>query len=153
VSRAPISVPAARLVQKVLILALIGWQRFVSPLLGPRCKYHPSCSTYALGAVQHHGVLRGVPLAAWRVLRCNPFSDGGYDPVPERLGRPGSPGWRGPVDDPSVPSSPMSDDGGSDLQVADDLPRSVPLLSMTVPLAPMTPSAVTVTAAAGEAHP
>ena len=57
------------------------YQRAVSPLLGPRCRYHPSCSAYGLQAIQAYGILRGSVLAGWRVLRCNPFSRGGYDPV------------------------------------------------------------------------
>jgi hypothetical protein len=58
------------------------YQRFLSPLLGPRCRYHPSCSEYAAQALQRHGILRGSLLASWRLLRCNPWSHGGFDPVP-----------------------------------------------------------------------
>jgi putative membrane protein insertion efficiency factor len=58
-----------------------AYQRFVSPVLPRRCKYHPTCSTYALQAIESYGILRGGVLAAWRLLRCNPFSHGGYDPV------------------------------------------------------------------------
>ncbi len=57
------------------------YQRFISPGLPARCRYHPSCSTYAVEAVRSYGVLRGSVLAAWRLLRCNPWSHGGYDPV------------------------------------------------------------------------
>ena len=57
------------------------YQRLVSPALGQRCKYHPSCSTYALQAIRTYGILRGVVLAGWRLLRCNPWSHGGFDPV------------------------------------------------------------------------
>ena len=65
-----------------LLVGLIRvYQRLVSPLLGPRCRYWPSCSEYAAQAVQRHGILRGVVLATWRVLRCNPWSHGGVDPV------------------------------------------------------------------------
>ncbi len=65
-----------------LLVGLIRlYQRFVSPLLGPRCRYWPSCSEYAAQAIDRHGILRGVVLAAWRVLRCNPWSHGGVDPV------------------------------------------------------------------------
>jgi len=71
-------VPVAR---RVAIAPLIAYQRFVSPLLGPRCKYEPSCSRYAAQAVAEFGILRGAVLAAWRLLRCNPFSHGGFDPV------------------------------------------------------------------------
>ena len=65
-----------------LLLAPIRlYQRFVSPLLPRRCKYLPTCSDYAVQAVRQYGVLRGFVLAGWRLLRCNPWSDGGYDPV------------------------------------------------------------------------
>ncbi len=64
-------------------MALIRfYQRQISPGLGPRCKYDPSCSAYALTAIERHGMMRGSILAVWRILRCNPFSKGGYDPVP-----------------------------------------------------------------------
>ena len=57
------------------------YQRFISPLLPRRCKYEPTCSAYAVEAIRSFGALRGSVLAAWRLLRCNPLSDGGYDPV------------------------------------------------------------------------
>ncbi len=57
------------------------YQRVISPALPRRCKYEPTCSAYAVGALQDFGILRGLVLAVWRVLRCNPFSHGGYDPV------------------------------------------------------------------------
>jgi putative membrane protein insertion efficiency factor len=67
--------------------AVIGivrlYQIVVSPLLGPRCKYYPSCSAYAVAALRKHGLVKGVVLAAWRVLRCNPWSLGGVDYVPD----------------------------------------------------------------------
>ncbi len=67
---------------KVFIVLIRAYQYALSPMLGQRCKYYPSCSNYAIEALRVHGVLRGAGLAAWRVLRCNPFSDGGVDPVP-----------------------------------------------------------------------
>jgi hypothetical protein len=57
------------------------YQRVVSPALPQRCKYHPSCSSYALQAIRRYGILRGLVLAGWRVLRCNPWSHGGHDPI------------------------------------------------------------------------
>jgi uncharacterized protein len=66
----------------LLILLLNGYRRFVSPLLAPRCRFYPSCSAYALEAVQLHGALRGTWLAARRLSRCHPFHAGGLDPVP-----------------------------------------------------------------------
>ena len=58
-----------------------AYQRFVSPLLPPSCRFTPSCSQYALVAIEKHGLLRGMLMGALRVLRCNPFSKGGFDPV------------------------------------------------------------------------
>ncbi len=69
-----------RLARQVVRAPIELYARFVSPLLGPRCRYHPSCSAYAVQAVERYGILRGLVLATWRVLRCNPFSHGGYDP-------------------------------------------------------------------------
>ncbi len=67
---------------QILILILRAYQAFVSPLLPGGCKFYPSCSHYAVEAVETHGALRGAWLAALRVLRCRPFAQGGYDPVP-----------------------------------------------------------------------
>jgi len=58
------------------------YQRFLSPLLPATCRFTPSCSQYAVEAIEKHGVLKGCTLAAWRILRCNPLSKGGDDPVP-----------------------------------------------------------------------
>ena len=60
-------------------LLVRGYRRLISPLLLPRCKYHPTCSQYALDALREYGFLRGVVLAGWRLLRCNPWSHGGVD--------------------------------------------------------------------------
>jgi putative membrane protein insertion efficiency factor len=66
-----------------LLAALIrAYQRFVSPALPPSCRFHPSCSQYALEAVTRHGALKGSWLAARRLARCHPFHPGGFDPVP-----------------------------------------------------------------------
>ena len=70
---------------KALLLAPIRlYQRVLSPMLPSRCKYHPSCSEYAVQAIRTHGAMRGLVLAVWRVLRCNPLSDGGLDPVEDQ---------------------------------------------------------------------
>lgn len=66
----------------VLMGAVRGYQLTISPLLGPRCKYYPSCSHYGYEALSVHGAAKGSALAAWRVARCNPFSHGGVDDVP-----------------------------------------------------------------------
>lgn len=68
------------------LLALLRWyKRNISPMLRPACRYLPTCSEYAMQAIERHGALRGSLLAIWRVLRCNPLFPGGYDPVPEHL--------------------------------------------------------------------
>jgi putative membrane protein insertion efficiency factor len=60
------------------------YQKTVSPLTGSRCKYHPSCSEYSVQAITKFGILRGLVLAGWRLLRCNPWSRGGFDPVEDQ---------------------------------------------------------------------
>jgi hypothetical protein len=70
--------PAAR-----AALALIrGYRGYVSPLLPPACRFEPTCSEYGHEAIAKYGIIRGGRLAVWRILRCNPFGRGGYDPVP-----------------------------------------------------------------------
>jgi putative membrane protein insertion efficiency factor len=68
-------------VKRALLALIRGYQRVISPLLPRSCKYHPTCSAYAVQAIERYGILRGSVLAGWRLLRCNPFSHGGYDPV------------------------------------------------------------------------
>ncbi len=71
------------------------YQRVISPALPRRCKYHPTCSAYAVQAIESYGILRGAVLATWRLLRCNPFSHGGFDPVQaQRVFAPRSPASR-----------------------------------------------------------
>jgi len=65
-----------------LVGLLAGYKRWISPLLPPACRFHPTCSEYAGEAVAVHGVWRGLGFALWRLLRCQPFSRGGFDPVP-----------------------------------------------------------------------
>lgn len=72
--------PVSRFVQ----WSIRFYQNNISPMLGANCKFIPTCSQYALEAVQIHGVVVGMLLAVWRILRCNPFSKGGYDPVPPK---------------------------------------------------------------------
>ena len=67
--------------RSLAIVPIRFYQRVISPAVPRRCKYHPTCSAYAVQAIQRFGILRGSVLAAWRLLRCNPFSHGGYDPV------------------------------------------------------------------------
>jgi putative membrane protein insertion efficiency factor len=68
-------------VRAVLVAPIRLYQRFISPALPRRCKYHPTCSEYAAQAIRAYGVPRGLVLAAWRLMRCNPWSHGGVDPV------------------------------------------------------------------------
>jgi hypothetical protein len=75
---------ASRGVVAVLVLLVRLYQGAVSPLVGPCCKHSPSCSEYAVEALTRHGMIKGLVLAGWRVLRCNPWSGGGVDPVPPR---------------------------------------------------------------------
>ena len=72
---------ASRLLSYLAIAPIRLYQLLVSPLLGPRCRYHPTCSAYAIEAVRTFGILRGTVLAGWRLLRCNPWSHGGFDPI------------------------------------------------------------------------
>ena len=72
----------ARVPRRLLATLIRGYQRFVSPALPPSCRFHPSCSQYALEAVTRYGALKGGWLAARRLARCHPFHPGGFDPVP-----------------------------------------------------------------------
>jgi putative membrane protein insertion efficiency factor len=80
--------------KRFLIWLIEFYRREISPLTPPSCRYSPTCSAYAKEAIEVHGVWRGTMLAAWRLLRCNPFSRGGFDPVPakRRAGKPASGG-------------------------------------------------------------
>lgn len=70
--------------QLALTLLIRAYQILLSPLLGPRCRFHPSCSQYALEALQRHGPVKGGWLALRRISRCHPLNAGGHDPVPDR---------------------------------------------------------------------
>jgi putative membrane protein insertion efficiency factor len=67
---------------KTLLLLVKGYQYLLSPLLGSNFRYYPSCSSYTLEAIKLHGALKGGAMGLWRIVRCNPFSKGGYEPVP-----------------------------------------------------------------------
>lgn len=70
--------------RRLVILPIRAYQLLLSPMTGDRCKYYPSCSEYAAQAISRYGILRGLVLAGWRLLRCNPWSRGGFDPVEEQ---------------------------------------------------------------------
>ncbi len=71
-----------RLLRRLFVLPIRVYQRVLSPLTPPSCRFEPSCSEYGARAVLAHGILKGTLLAVWRILRCHPFTEGGLDPVP-----------------------------------------------------------------------
>lgn len=68
--------------KRFLIFMIRVYQKYISPLKSTKCPYYPTCSNYGLQAIEKYGAFKGSLLALWRILRCNPFSHGGYDPVP-----------------------------------------------------------------------
>lgn len=68
--------------RRVFMLLIRGYQKGISPFLPPSCRFFPSCSEYGYQAIEKYGIIRGGAMTVWRVLRCNPFGKGGYDPVP-----------------------------------------------------------------------
>jgi uncharacterized protein len=72
-------------VKRIALAAIGAYRRWVSPSLPRRCRYEPTCSAYATESIRRFGAARGALLAAWRLLRCNPLSHGGFDPVPDRF--------------------------------------------------------------------
>ena len=70
------------LLSQLLLVLLSGYRRWVSPMLGEHCRFAPSCSLYAIEAIESHGSVRGICLAVRRIGRCHPFHEGGFDPVP-----------------------------------------------------------------------
>jgi putative membrane protein insertion efficiency factor len=72
-------------VKRLALIPIALYRRWISPGLPRRCRYEPTCSAYAEEAIRRFGLARGGLLAAWRLLRCNPFSNGGFDPVPRRF--------------------------------------------------------------------
>ena len=67
---------------KLFIWLILAYQKIISPLMGPSCRFHPTCSSYAKEAIESHGLLRGTWLAVNRISRCHPLGDSGFDPVP-----------------------------------------------------------------------
>ena len=70
--------------KKIFILFIRFYQKFISPLFPAKCRYYPTCSQYTLEAIQEYGAIKGTYLGIKRILRCHPFHEGGYDPVPKR---------------------------------------------------------------------
>ena len=72
--------------KKIIIFPIKVYKQWISPLFGPKCKYYPSCSSYAISAIQNYG-LKGIAMSVWRLMRCNPWSHGGVDyAVKEKVG-------------------------------------------------------------------
>ena len=71
--------------KKIFIVLIRGYQKFISPLFPPSCRYYPTCSNYSVQAIQKHGAIKGSLMGIARILRCHPFVKGGYDPVPEQF--------------------------------------------------------------------
>jgi uncharacterized protein len=80
-ARRSLSEELARYARMALVTPIVLYQRLISPAIPRRCKYEPTCSRYAIEAIRDYGILRGLVLAGWRLLRCNPWSHGGYDPA------------------------------------------------------------------------
>lgn len=72
------------MIKKLFILPIKFYKKFISPLLGDRCRFYPTCSEYMMEAIQVHGVVKGIILGCGRLLRCQPFCKGGFDPVPPK---------------------------------------------------------------------
>ncbi len=73
------------IIKSLVILPIKFYKKFISANLPARCRYYPTCSNYAIQAIEKHGAIKGIILGAWRILRCNPFSKGGIDHVPEKF--------------------------------------------------------------------
>jgi len=72
-------------VKRIVLAPIAAYGRWISPSRPRRCRYEPTCSAYATESIERFGVVRGLLLASWRLLRCNPFSHGGFDPVPDKF--------------------------------------------------------------------
>ena len=82
--RRALAATVGRFFRLLLTGGIVAYRTVLSPMLGPRCRFHPSCSTYALEAISVHGAGKGTALATWRICRCNPWNAGGVDLVPEK---------------------------------------------------------------------
>jgi putative membrane protein insertion efficiency factor len=77
-----VTLPKMNFISVLLIGLLRGYQSCISPIMGSHCRFYPTCSSYAIAAIQLHGPIKGIGMSLWRVMRCNPFFRGGNDPVP-----------------------------------------------------------------------
>ena len=105
----PPEAPRASRASRILIAPIRGYQRWISPGLPPTCRFYPSCSAYAVEAIQVHGALRGIWLTTRRLLKCGPWHRGGTDPVPPRVGRGGRRRGGAPGVDPTPEHSDRDD--------------------------------------------
>lgn len=104
----------AQLPRDALLLLVRGYRLLLKPWLGNACRFEPTCSAYAIGALERHGALRGSALAGWRLLRCHPWCDGGLDPVPEHFAPPAAGLFtrlRAPDADPHASAAPAAPSG------------------------------------------
>ena len=69
------------MIKRVMISLIKVYRKYISPMSGPKCKFIPTCSQYSIEAIEKYGILKGGIMSIWRILRCNPFSKGGFDPV------------------------------------------------------------------------
>ena len=72
-----------RLLKRMMLGGIRGYRKYISPMKSTKCPYYPTCSTYGLEAVEKYGPIKGGAMALWRIMRCNPWHEGGFDPVPE----------------------------------------------------------------------
>lgn len=119
--------PRGGLVARFLVMLVRGYQLVVSAWFAPTCRYYPSCSAYAITALRTHGAIRGTALAAWRLLRCNPWSRGGVDHVPPRggLARGRAPGRGGGSDDSPAHSAGSAEAANAAVQAAGTRPPGI----------------------------
>ncbi len=75
----------SNILKHIILIPIKAYQYFISPILGPNCRYLPTCSDYCRQAVEKHGIAKGILLSSRRILKCNPFAGFGFDPVPERF--------------------------------------------------------------------
>lgn len=75
--------------KKIILLLIKIYQNYISPLFGPKCRFYPTCSSYTYEAIERFGILRGGYLGIKRILKCHPFNEGGFDPVPRKKGKDG----------------------------------------------------------------